>query len=75
MDQDVWIIGSPGSGKSIAYAIGVLQKVDLKKNYTQALCLVSSIEAAMQLLSLMTDLASFTDIRIGMAVKSNAGKR
>lgn len=62
-----------GSGMSIAYLVAVLHRIDPTKNYTQAVCVVVSYEAAMQLLKTLTDLAVFMGIKIGLAVKSTNG--
>lgn len=53
----------------MAYAVAVLNRVTIRLKHTQAICLVSSYEAALQLTSLMADLAVSTGISIGMAVK------
>lgn len=64
-----------GSGKSLAYAIAVLNRVDDKLNFTQAIVLVTSYEAAVQLTRLMTDLAISTRVKIGVAIKTTKSNR
>lgn len=71
--KNVLLIGSPGIGKTIAYAIAVLCHVDTEKNYPHVLCLCSSHEAAIQTGQILTQMATYTDIKIGYATRDTNG--
>lgn len=74
-DKNLLVIGSPGIGKTIAYAIAVLRHVDTKENYPQVLCLCSSHEAAIQTGKILTQMATHTDMKIGFATRDTNGTR
>lgn len=60
-----------GSGKSLAYLLPVLQRIDISKEVTQALCVVVSYEAAVQTVNWITRIAIYLEkpIRIGAAIQ------
>jgi ATP-dependent RNA helicase DDX19/DBP5 len=53
-----------GSGKTAAFALGMLSRVDRSLKKPQALCLAPTRELALQIKDNTTDLGQFTDIRI-----------
>lgn len=69
----MWIKSNPGGGKTIAYAIAVLQKIDCTQKYTQALCLTESNESAVQVYNCFVRLAAYKNVSIGLAIKTNRG--
>lgn len=60
-----------GSGKSLAYLLPVLQRIDFSKNVTQALCVVISYEAAVQTVNWLARMAMYLENpnRIGAAIQ------
>lgn len=68
---DIWVTSNPGSGKTLAYALGVLSRIDSTKNYPQALCVAYSREAALQTANLLSKLAVFKNVKIGLAVRTD----
>lgn len=49
----------------------MLSRIDLKKNHTQALCLVNSNEVAVQTAELIAKLAAVKQIKIGIVHRAN----
>lgn len=68
---DFWVTSNPGSGKTLAYAIAVLSRIDTTRNYVQAVCMVASPEAATQTASFMRRLGIYKNIKVGIAVKTD----
>lgn len=71
---DVWIESTPSSGRTVAYAMAILNKVDCTKDYTQALCVVDTNENATQIATCIGRFGAFKNVRIGLALKTDTGK-
>jgi len=59
-----------GSGKTAAYSLGMLSRVDENKNFPQALCVCPVRELAIQVTDVINSLAKYTKIRATAAVPS-----
>lgn len=70
---NIGLIGSCGSGKTLAYAIGVLNNVKPDEQNVQVLVLCANYEAAVQTGTVFTKLAMYTKIKIGVVVQSPKG--
>lgn len=70
------LIASQGTGKTLAYLIPVLKRIDSTKGITQAICLVYSSELAYQTANVAARLAIYLNkrIKIGVAIADNKGK-
>lgn len=62
--KDVLARAKNGTGKTGAYCIPVLEQVDPKKDYIQALVIVPTRELALQTSQICIELAKHTDIRV-----------
>ena len=62
-DRDVMIQSRTGSGKTGAYLLPIMQKIDFKKNVAQALVLAPTRELALQVSKEAEMLAQGTDLR------------
>ncbi|KOB69570.1 putative DEAD box ATP-dependent RNA helicase [Operophtera brumata] len=62
--KDVLARAKNGTGKTGAYCIPVLEQVDPKKDYIQALVVVPTRELALQTSQICIELAKHTDIRV-----------
>ncbi|GAB6019785.1 DEAD-box helicase Dbp80 [Chamberlinius hualienensis] len=59
-----------GTGKTAAFVLAMLSRVDSSKNYTQAICLSPTYELAVQTATFMKQMAKFCpDITIRLAVR------
>ncbi|MFO7569461.1 MAG: DEAD/DEAH box helicase [Smithellaceae bacterium] len=65
-DRDVMIQSRTGSGKTGAYLLPILQKIDLQKNVAQALVLVPTRELALQVTREAEMLSQDTTLRTAM---------
>lgn len=64
------IIAETGAGKTMAYAIAAVNHVDSSKpRVPQVICLCATHESAIETSALFYQLAQFTKVTIGMAVK------
>lgn len=65
------LVAQQGSGKTLAYLLPVLQKINTSKNVTQAICVVVSYEAAVQTVNWLASIAVFLEkpVQIGIAVQ------
>lgn len=64
-----------GSGKTAAYSLGLLSRVDESKPVCQAICVCPSRELATQVYEVMTTLAKFTQKKIFLAVPGSDRSR
>ncbi len=62
--KDIVAESPPGSGKTLAYTLPILNKVDGKKKQTQALIVAPSQELAMQIVEVIRDWTVGTDITV-----------
>ncbi|ESN90161.1 hypothetical protein HELRODRAFT_104410 [Helobdella robusta] len=61
-----------GTGKTAAFVLTMLSRVDTSKNYPQCLCLAPTYELALQIGDVTEKMSKFmTDIQIGYAVRGN----
>lgn len=64
----VWATTNPGSGVTLVYGVAALNRIDVTKNFRQAIILVHSYEAAIQVGMFMRRLSIYKNARIGLAV-------
>ncbi|OBZ72162.1 ATP-dependent RNA helicase DBP5 [Grifola frondosa] len=60
-----------GTGKTAAFVLTMLSRVDFSKNKTQALCLAPSRELARQIMSVVVAMGKFTPVQTEYAIKDN----
>lgn len=72
--KNIWVTANHGTGKTLAYCIAILNRLDTSKNYTQALCIVPSYEAALQVKQFMNRLYIYKGVRVGLAVRTDTCK-
>ncbi|GBE87867.1 DEAD-domain-containing protein [Sparassis latifolia] len=58
-----------GTGKTAAFVLTMLSRVDFSKNKTQALCLAPSRELARQIMTVVVAMGKFTSIQTEYAIK------
>ena len=64
-----------GTGKTAAFSLGLLSRIDSSKKVTQALCLSPTYELALQTAETVKSLGKYcTDITIKCAVKGEMGE-
>jgi len=59
-----------GTGKTATFCIGTLGNLDFTKNETQAIVLAHTMELAQQIEHVFTNIGSYIDLRLALAVKS-----
>lgn len=69
------LIASQGAGKTLAYLLPVLKRIDAAKGKTQAICLVHSCELAHQMANVAARVTMYLNkhIHIGLAIQNNKG--
>ncbi|KAG8748098.1 RNA helicase required for poly(A+) mRNA export [Ceratobasidium sp. 414] len=60
-----------GTGKTAAFVLTMLSRVDLSSPTTQAICLAPSRELARQIMSVVTEMGKFTTVTTGYAIKDS----
>ncbi|KAF9048514.1 P-loop containing nucleoside triphosphate hydrolase protein [Panaeolus papilionaceus] len=60
-----------GTGKTAAFVLTMLSRVDFNLNKPQALCLAPSRELARQIMSVITQMGKFTNVQTEYAIKDN----
>jgi len=63
-----------GTGKTAAFVLTMLSRVDFSKNKPQALCLAPSRELARQIMSVVVAMGKFTPVQTEYAIKDNLAK-
>src|SRR5882762_1249166 len=63
-----------GTGKTAAFVLTMLSRVDFTKNKPQALCLAPSRELARQIMSVVVAMGKFTPVQTEYAIKDNLPK-
>ncbi|KAJ7679045.1 P-loop containing nucleoside triphosphate hydrolase protein [Mycena polygramma] len=63
-----------GTGKTAAFVLTMLSRVDFTKNTTQALCLAPSRELARQIMSVVVAMGKFTAVQTEYAIKDNLAR-
>lgn len=73
--KNIWVTSNPGGGATLAYSIAMLSRIDPEKKHTQALCLTSNYEVALQTATFIRKLSVYKGVRVGLAVKCEKGIR
>ncbi|KAJ7650018.1 P-loop containing nucleoside triphosphate hydrolase protein [Roridomyces roridus] len=60
-----------GTGKTAAFVLTMLSRIDFTKNTTQAVCLAPSRELARQIMSVVVAMGKFTAVQTEYAIKDN----
>lgn len=68
MGRDVIAQAQSGTGKTAAFSIAILDKIDPTKNHIQAILLVNTRELAEQIKTVMCALSMYTEIKIHCCV-------
>lgn len=63
-----------GTGKTAAFVIAMLSRVDTSKNYPQVLCLSPTYELAIQTGEVAAKIAQFSPIKLRFAVRGEESK-
>lgn len=63
-----------GTGKTAAFVLAMLSRVDTSKDYPQALCLSPTYELAIQTGEVAAKMAKYCDIRLRYAVRGEECK-
>ncbi|KAF7336820.1 hypothetical protein MVEN_02117900 [Mycena venus] len=63
-----------GTGKTAAFVLTMLSRIDFTKNTTQALCLAPSRELARQIMSVVVAMGKFTAVQTEYAIKDNLAR-
>lgn len=58
-----------GTGKTAAFTLAMLSRIDVSKNETQAICLAPTRELARQIMSVVVEMGKFTTVTTGYAIK------
>jgi len=67
---DIIAQAQSGTGKTATFCIGTLGNIDFTKNETQAIILAHTMELAQQIEHVFSNIGSYTDLRLALAVKS-----
>ncbi|THV07259.1 DEAD-domain-containing protein [Dendrothele bispora CBS 962.96] len=60
-----------GTGKTAAFVLTMLSRIDYSKNTTQAICLAPSRELARQIMTVINSMGKFTQVQTEYAIKDN----
>ncbi|KAG8932828.1 RNA helicase required for poly(A+) mRNA export [Tulasnella sp. 419] len=60
-----------GTGKTAAFVLSMLSRVDYNKKATQAICIAPSRELARQIMTVVTTMGSFTPVTTAFAIKDS----
>lgn len=63
-----------GTGKTAAFVIAMLSRVDTTKDYPQVLCLSPTYELAIQTGEVAAKIAQYSPIKLRFAVRGEEGK-
>ncbi|KAF9514933.1 hypothetical protein BS47DRAFT_1484792 [Hydnum rufescens UP504] len=63
-----------GTGKTAAFVLAMLSRVDYTKEAVQALCIAPSRELARQIMQVITTMAAYTKVTTGYAIKDAVAK-
>ncbi|KAK7032249.1 RNA helicase required for poly(A+) mRNA export [Paramarasmius palmivorus] len=63
-----------GTGKTAAFVLTMLSRIDFSKNTTQALCLAPSRELARQIMSVVISMGKYTSVQTEYAIKESLPK-
>ncbi|KAG8818771.1 RNA helicase required for poly(A+) mRNA export [Serendipita sp. 399] len=58
-----------GTGKTAAFTLAMLSRIDVTKAETQAICLAPTRELARQIMSVVVEMGKFTTVTTGYAIK------
>lgn len=62
-----------GSGKTVAFAVAMLSRVDESCSYPQVLCISPNFEVAIQTASIVRSMGIFMDLKVGCAIDKATG--
>lgn len=62
--QDLLVLSGTGTGKTLAYALPLLQKMDVNKSYVQALIVTPTRELAVQVADVLKRLATVLQVNV-----------
>ncbi|TRM64284.1 P-loop containing nucleoside triphosphate hydrolase protein [Schizophyllum amplum] len=62
-----------GTGKTAAFVLTMLSRIDVEKQTTQAICIAPSRELARQIMSVVTAMSKFTKVTTEFAIKDDNG--
>jgi ATP-dependent RNA helicase DDX19/DBP5 len=60
-----------GTGKTAAFVLTMLSRIEFTKNKTQALCLAPSRELARQIMSVIVSMGKYTNVQTEYAIKEH----
>ncbi len=64
-----------GTGKTAAFVLTMLSRVDPNKNYPQAMCLAPTLELAMQIGKVVEEMSKYIkNLKIAYAIRGNRRK-
>eukprot|EP00126_Sphaerothecum_destruens_P001672 Sdes_comp15080_c0_seq1m3873 len=63
-----------GTGKTAAFVLGMLSRIDMNSNYPQALCVAPTRELARQIGDVIAEMGQFINIKIGFALKEQTAR-
>lgn len=63
-----------GTGKTAAFALTMLSRINLSLKKTQAICIVPARELAVQILQNVKDIGQYTSVTTQMAIKDHIPK-
>lgn len=72
--QNMILLSQAGSGKTTAFLIAMLNRIDMSKNYPQALCLAPTDELAAQMGCSAAKMIRSTSIKIEYALSGSSSK-
>lgn len=73
--RDLIAQSQSGTGKTGTFSIGILQKIDSKKDETQSLILAPTRELATQIYDVIKSLGQYMDLRIYLSIGGTKGKQ
>lgn len=63
-----------GTGKTAAFVLTMLSRVNYAKNVVQAICLSPTRELARQIVDVIKEMGKFTPVKVALAVKDGVQK-
>lgn len=72
--HDIIAQSQSGTGKTGAFGIAILSRIDVRQNYPQAIILVNTRELASQIHHVLTNLSIFMNIKINLCIGGNYGQ-
>lgn len=63
-----------GTGKTAAFTLGLLSRIDISENYTQAICVAPSRELARQIMDTVEGIGKYTKVTTAFAIRESIEK-